>query len=413
MLESLRNIRIQDYDYALPDEQIAQFPLEVRDSSKLLVFRENEISEDIFSNIASYLPSDSLLITNETRVIHARLLFRKSSGSRIEIFCLEPVDPTNDIQLAFQQQKSCTWKCLVGNARRWKSDALILEGELKGLPIYLSARLLKRDENAFYVQFEWTPNHFTFAEVLEYFGKIPLPPYIAREASESDSTRYQTVFARNDGSVAAPTAGLHFTPEVLSSLSAKGIHTDAVTLHVGAGTFKPVSSETIGMHHMHFEQVIVPLKLLKKILLYKHKRITLVGTTTVRTLESVYWQGVKWMMLPAITPVMHIEQWDPYLGLSENHVTTEDALQCVIDTLERFGLTELQGETSLMIAPGYTYHIPDIIITNFHQPKSTLLLLVAAFIGQEWKSAYKYALAHNFRFLSYGDSCLFFKTELK
>lgn len=413
MLETLLNIRIEDYNYPLPVEQIAQFPLEVRDKSKLLLLKENVVSEDIFENIASHFPIDSLLISNETRVVHARLLFRKPSGSQIEIFCLEPIKPTNDIQLAFQQQQSCTWKCLVGNARRWKSGTLELEGEMEGTQVKLKAGLAERDATTFFIYFEWTPANLTFAQVLEHFGKIPLPPYISREATENDNNSYQTVFARNDGSVAAPTAGLHFTPEVLRSLAKKNIQTDSITLHVGAGTFKPVSSPTIGDHHMHFEQTIVPLKLLKEILHYKNKHITLVGTTSVRTLESVYWQGVKWLQNKPELPVMHIEQWDPYLNISERPVSTEDALECVIGTLEKFGLAELHGETSLMIAPGYTYHIPDAIITNFHQPKSTLLLLVAAFVGDQWKTAYTYALKSNFRFLSYGDSCLFFKHKLK
>lgn len=413
MLESLRNIRIDDFDYPLPVEQIAQFPLAVRDTSKLLVLKNDVISEDTFSNIASLLPIDSLLISNETRVVHARLLFRKPSGSQIEIFCLEPISPSNDIQLSFQLHQSSTWKCLVGNARRWKSGILQLESEIGGIPAILTANRESRDETTFLIRFEWMPANLTFAQVLEHFGKIPLPPYISREASEDDSIRYQTVFARNDGSVAAPTAGLHFTPAVLSSLRKKNIKTASVTLHVGAGTFKPVSSETIGDHHMHYEQVIVPVKLLKEILTYKNKHITLVGTTTVRTLESVYWQGVKWLKQKPESPVMHIEQWDPYSELSVMNVSTEDALKCVIALLEKAGLTELHGETSLMIAPGYTYHIPDAIITNFHQPKSTLLLLVAAFVGKQWKDAYKFAIANNFRFLSYGDSCLFFKHELK
>lgn len=412
MLDSLRNIRIENYNYTLPVAQIAQFPLKERDTSKLLMLKKNQISEDTFSNIASHLPAESLLITNETRVVHARLLFRKSSGSQIEIFCLEPVLPSSDIQLAFQQTQNSTWKCLVGNARRWKSGLLELEGVFEGEKVSLTANMIEREDATFLIQFHWTPSFLTFSQVLEHFGKIPLPPYISREASENDNTRYQTVFARNDGSVAAPTAGLHFTPEVLSELKKKNIKTDSVTLHVGAGTFKPVSSETIGEHSMHYEQVIVPLKLLKELVSYTDKHITLVGTTTVRTLESVYWQGVKWLRHPAGNPVLHIEQWDPYLNLSENPIPTKEALQCVIDTLEKAGLTELTGQTSLMIAPGYIYHIPDAIITNFHQPKSTLLLLVAAFVGEQWKDAYGYALQNDFRFLSYGDSCLFFKHNL-
>lgn len=413
MLENLRRIRIEDFDYPLQTEQIAQFPLEKRDNSKLLLFKDNHLDEDIFANIATHLPQDSLLISNETRVVHARLLFRKLSGSQIEVFCLEPVEPTNDIQLAFQQKQNCTWKCLVGNARRWKSGPLQLKGVIDSYSVTLTANLISRDEATFMIQFDWAPVDYTFAQVLEYFGKIPLPPYISREVSENDNTRYQTVFARNDGSVAAPTAGLHFTPEVLSSLERRKIQTESITLHVGAGTFKPVSTDTIGEHNMHYEQVIVQVKLLKELLRYRNKHITLVGTTTVRTLESVYWQGVKWLRNKPEALVLHIEQWDPYLELSDMNVSTQDALQCVIDTLEKAGLSELHGETSLMIAPGYEYHIPDAIITNFHQPKSTLLLLVAAFVGEDWKSAYKYALANNFRFLSYGDSCLFFKHELK
>lgn len=411
MFQNIRNTRIEDYDYPLQPEQIAQFPLVKRDSSKLLIFKDNIISENIFANIPSFLPTDSLLVSNETRVVHARLLFRKPSGSQIEIFCLEPVEPTNEIQLAFQQTTSCTWKCLVGNAKRWKSGELHLDSEMGNMPVQLTASLAERNDATFYIRFDWTPSHLTFARILEHFGKIPLPPYISRDASENDNTRYQTVFARYDGSVAAPTAGLHFTPEVLAALAQKNIATSAVTLHVGAGTFKPVSTDTIGNHQMHHEQVIVPVKLLRQILAYRSKHITLVGTTTVRTLESVYWQGVKWMQKRPESATMHVEQWDPYSNLSENPVSTEDALNCVIETLERFGLSELHGETSLMIAPGYQYHIPDAIITNFHQPKSTLLLLVAAFIGPQWKDLYSYALANNFRFLSYGDSCLFFKHQ--
>ena len=413
MLENLRRIRIEDFDYPLQAEQIAQFPLEKRDNSKLLLFKDNHLDEDIFANIASHLPSDSLLISNETRVVHARLLFRKPSGSQIEIFCLEPVEPTNDIQLAFQQKQKCSWKCLVGNARRWKSGPLQLQGEIDSNSLTLTANLISRDETTFLIQFEWTPVEYTFAQVLEYFGKIPLPPYISREASDNDNTRYQTVFARNDGSVAAPTAGLHFTPEVLSSLAKRDIKTESITLHVGAGTFKPVSTDTIGEHNMHYEQVIVPVKLLKEILGFRNRHITLVGTTTVRTLESVYWQGVKWLQRKPETMGLHIEQWDPYSELLNMNISTEESLQCVIYILEKAGLDELHGETSLMIAPGFQYHIPDAIITNFHQPKSTLLLLVAAFVGRQWKDAYNYALANNFRFLSYGDSCLFFKHDLK
>lgn len=414
MLESLRNIHINDYNYPLPDNRIAQFPLQERDKSKLLILQNNHISENTFSNLAHFLPADSLLISNETRVVHARLLFKKPTGSQIEIFCLEPVEPTSDIQLAFQQKESCTWKCLVGNAKRWKSGSLEMFVPIGNSQLKLNASLQLRQDSTFLIHFNWFPTNYTWSFVLEQLGKIPLPPYIVRETSENDNTRYQTVFARNDGSVAAPTAGLHFTDKVLKSLAEKNIQTHSVTLHVGAGTFKPVSSETIGEHEMHHEQIIVSLDLLQQLLLFKQlkKNITLVGTTTVRSLESIYWQGVKWSLQNPTKPELHIEQWDPYLELKENTVTVQQSLECVIQTLKKHNLTELHGTTSLLIVPGYKYRVPDAMITNFHQPKSTLLLLVAAFVGKQWEDAYKFALENNFRFLSYGDSCLFFKHQL-
>jgi S-adenosylmethionine:tRNA ribosyltransferase-isomerase len=409
MKEKIGNIRISEYEYSLPDASIAQFPLNERDRSRLLIVKGEEPSQDIFSNLSAYLPANSLLISNETRVVHARLQFRKPSGSAIEIFCLEPLHPTSDIQLAFQQQGSCTWKCLVGNARRWKSGALCLETSIDGETVSLDAVMDGRSESAFEVSFSWSPARLPFSVILEHFGKIPLPPYISRESSGDDEIRYQTVFARNEGSVAAPTAGLHFTPAVLETLREKGIDTDTVTLHVGAGTFKPVSTETIGEHHMHHEQVIVPAALIRKIRDRKDDFITLVGTTTVRTLESVYWQGVKWLRSEPSGTVMNISQWDPYE--EETEISLAESLDCILTVLERFGQTELRGETSLMIAPGYRYRIPSALITNFHQPGSTLLLLVSAFAGERWKDAYTYALRENFRFLSYGDSCLFFKNQ--
>ena len=409
MQDALRNIRIKEFDYALQAEQIAQFPLAVRDTSKLLMLRDGMITEDVFANVAAYLPADSLLISNETRVVHARLLFRKESGAQIEIFCLEPVSPSRDLQLALQQMHGCTWKCLVGNARRWKSGSLEMKGVIENIAVRLTANMDSREGSNFEIHFQWDAPQLSFSQILEHFGRIPLPPYIARETTDDDSHSYQTVFARNDGSVAAPTAGLHFTPEVLATLAEKNILTDAVTLHVGAGTFKPVTTETIGDHQMHYEQVVISIGLIKKILSYKTKHITLVGTTTVRTLESLYWQGVKWMESPALSPVMHINQWDPYTRPVSENISLEDALRCVIATLENFGLNQLQGQSSLMIAPGYQYRVPDAIITNFHQPRSTLLLLVSAFVGPDWEKAYQYALEHEFRFLSYGDSCLFFK----
>ncbi len=403
-----RSIRIQEYDYPLPDCRIAQFPLAERDQSKLLILRDGVVSEDVFSNLANFLPSDNLVIFNETRVIHARLIFHKVSGSRIEVFCLDPLEPA-DIQLAFQQKGSCLWKCFIGNAKRWKQETLELETELEGMKIRLKAEKTETLEEAFKVRFSWFPAELPFSVILETFGKIPLPPYIGREAEDPDYQRYQTVYARNDGSVAAPTAGLHFTPGVFDSLRKKGIITDKITLHVGAGTFKPVNTETVEDHHMHAEQVIIPLEVISRILACQEKNITLVGTTTVRSIESLYWQGVKWLRNKPQNPLMQVDQWDPYHPDYNTGISVNEALSCVLENLNSFDTQNLRGTTSLLIAPGYSYKIPTAIITNFHQPKSTLLLLVSAFIGPAWRKAYDFALAHDFRFLSYGDSCLFFR----
>jgi S-adenosylmethionine:tRNA ribosyltransferase-isomerase len=347
------------------------------------------------------------MIFNETRVIHARLVFHKPSGSRIEIFCLEPVAPVSDVQLAFQQTGHCTWKCLVGNAKRWKTGKLTLTAEVAGRETVLSAEMKEKSRDSFLVEFSWTPGETVFSDILETFGKIPLPPYIGREAIESDNVTYQTVYARNDGSVAAPTAGLHFTPAVFEALSAKDIVRQNITLHVGAGTFKPVSADSLADHVMHSEQVIIPVPVIKNILQYKARHITVVGTTTVRSLESLYWQGVKWLRGEIVSPYLKVDQWDPYKP-EYRGISLEESLRKVLDVLDKHGLYELKGYTSLLIAPGYKYQIPDAIVTNFHQPKSTLLLLVSAFIGDDWKKAYDYALGHDFRFLSYGDSCLFY-----
>jgi S-adenosylmethionine:tRNA ribosyltransferase-isomerase len=409
LVNIVKNIGIQEYDYPLPEERIAQFPMQERDQSRLLLYRDGQIAQDVFSNLSDHIPAKSLMVFNETRVIHARLRFQKLSGSAVEVFCLEPVAPVNDIQLAFQQTAQCTWKCLVGNARRWKGEQLSLTVRIDETEITLKAEKGDHVEDAFYIRFSWFPENIAFAQVLETFGKIPLPPYIGREAAENDSTAYQTMFARYDGSVAAPTAGLHFTPGVMESLTNKSIGIEKVTLHVGAGTFKPVTSETLENHHMHSEQVIIPAEVVESLLANLSGHITLVGTTTVRTIESLYWQGVKWLLRTPLNPFMHIGQWDPYQTGYNCGISVERSLNCVIETLHCFGLQALQGSTSLLIAPGYTYRIPDAIITNFHQPRSTLLLLVAAFIGPDWKKAYDYAILNDFRFLSYGDSCLFFK----
>jgi S-adenosylmethionine:tRNA ribosyltransferase-isomerase len=397
----------------LPEHQIAQFPLNERDTSKLLITGSGNISEDTFANIAAYLPQHSLLISNETKVVHARVLFQKTSGARIEVFCLQPVAPVTDTTSSFEQKSSCTWKCFIGNAKRWKSEILISERNINDKQVTLYAKKVKKEDEAYWVEFAWDPADLTFAIILDAFGHIPLPPYIQREAVEGDDHTYQTIFARHQGSVAAPTAGLHFTDQVIKTLKDKHIESTSITLHVGAGTFKPVSSDTIGNHQMHSEKVVVSVALLEKMIQNKNNAFILVGTTTVRTMESIYWQGVKWLKETNPVPVLSISQWDPYFELANETISWMEAYQKVVEVLKNNHLNELKGETSLMIAPGYTFRIADYIITNFHQPKSTLLLLVSAFAGEIWTKSYEYALKRNFRFLSYGDSCLFINPRKK
>jgi len=403
-------ISIDNYDYPLPDDRIAQFPLERRDHSKLLIYRQEQVSEDIFSNLYHLLPPDSLMIFNETRVIHARLLFQKESGSPVEIFCLEPLAPFRDHQQAFQQREQAEWLCLVGNSKRWKGGKIELVENHDGQSMKIFAeRVEKIEGGTSRVRFGWTPAGLTFAEVLEHAGKIPLPPYINRKPVRQDEETYQTVYARHDGSVAAPTAGLHFSNEVLAELKEKNIDNLKFILHVGAGTFRPVVSENLSGHEMHAEQVYLPLdslEILRKSLI---KPIIAVGTTTARLLESLYWHGVKVIIGLSEGPNMNVGQWDPYDLPEEFAISRETSLDAVISECKRSGSSVLKGRTSLMIAPGYRFRYPDILITNFHQPKSTLLLLIAAFIGEDWRKAYQYALDHEFRFLSYGDSCLFFR----
>ncbi|MBW6460834.1 MAG: S-adenosylmethionine:tRNA ribosyltransferase-isomerase [Bacteroidales bacterium] len=407
-----KQIIIDDYDYPLPESRIAQFPLEQRDRSKLLIFKDNEINDDFFCNLPAYLPENSLLIFNETRVIHARLIFRKASGSQIEIFCLEPVAPSSDYQLAFQQREWTEWKCLVGNSKRWKSGELILSFNHNEKIISLSASRTSKTENGTSgIIFRWDPPDLTFAEILEHAGKIPLPPYIHRQPVSQDEITYQTIYARQHGSVAAPTAGLHFSPEVMTSVTNRKIELLECTLHVGAGTFRPVSASTLAGHEMHAEQVFISMDNLKKLRDSYGKSIILVGTTTVRIMESLYWHGVKLIKEMAIGPEMDIRQWDPYKINDSERISKEESLARVILECEKYQARGVGGHTSLMIAPGYTFRYPDILITNFHQPRSTLLLLIAAFIGEAWRKAYHYALENGFRFLSYGDSCLFFKPE--
>ena len=398
MLEELKHIPIADYDYPLPDERIARYPLAERDQSKLLALTHDGIAEHRFYELPQLLPAGSLLVFNDTKVIHARLLFRKETGATIEIFCLEPYQMA--VSEAFEQRERCSWMCFIGNNKKWKEGTLSRDCG----SFVLTATRRQAVGNAWVVDFSWTGGA-SFAEVIESAGVIPLPPYLGREAEESDATRYQTVYAHYEGSVAAPTAGLHFTDKVIDALHNKRIDTEYLTLHVGAGTFKPVSSEHIGDHEMHVEKIHVTADNLKHIIAHRDMARVAVGTTSVRTLESLYWFGVKLKHHPEID-AMHISQWDPYT-LDDCGMDYVEAYGNILAWMERRGEDDLHGETQLMIAPGYRYRTITGIVTNFHQPKSTLLLLVSAFIGERWKVAYRYALDHGFRFLSYGDSCLF------
>lgn len=405
-----KQISIGSYDYPLPDNRIAQFPLDIRDRSKLLICNKGLISEDIFSNLYHHLPADSLVIFNETRVIHARLLFHKESGSPIEIFCLEPLFLFRDHQQAFQQKAQAEWLCLVGNSKRWKAGKIELSVDNDGQSITIIAeRIMKMEGGTSKIRFSWIPAGLTFAEILEHAGKIPLPPYINRKPVKKDEETYQTIYACQDGSVAAPTAGLHFSNDVMASLKERKIDMLKIILHVGAGTFRPVSSENLAGHEMHAEQVYLPMESLESLRSSLDKPIIAIGTTTTRLLESLYWHGVKVINGLSEGAVMDVGQWDPYDQLKDKGISRQYALEAVIRECNRTGANVLKGKTSLLIAPGYRFRYPDILITNFHQPKSTLLLLIAAFIGEDWRKAYQYALEHNFRFLSYGDSCLFFR----
>ncbi len=397
-----QSIAIADFDYPLPDDRIAKFPLERRDQSKLLVYRGGNIEESRFDHVPDLLPPDTLLIFNNTKVIHARLFFRKPTGSTIEVFCLEPFQMP--VALSFEQRGHCTWNCFIGNNKKWKEGSLSRQLDIHGQSVTLTATRRQSVGNAWIVDFDWDGG-LSFAELIDQAGVIPLPPYLHREAVSSDNERYQTVYALHQGSVAAPTAGLHFSPEVFEALRQKGIATDFITLHVGAGTFKPVSTPTIGEHEMHVEKIEISRSNIECILKHLGHTVIPVGTTTVRTIESVYWFGVK-LSRNAKLDAMHVMQWDPY-ELESLSVSTEHAYQNVLQWMDEQGIDQLEGDTQLMIAPGYRYHVISGLITNFHQPKSTLLLLVSALVGDAWKECFRYALDHQCRFLSYGDSCLF------
>ena len=401
-MNEVKRISIEEYDYPLPDDRIAKYPLAERDASKLLVLKDKEIMESQFRHIGDFLPKEAMLVFNETKVIRARLQFHKTTGSRIEVFCLEP---EQDYQMAFSACSPVRWKCLIGNAKRWKEGKLSMKLTVHGEVVVLDAEKLAQNDQYADIEFSWTPANIPFASVLEAAGEIPLPPYLHREAEPSDRDRYQTVFARYDGSVAAPTAGLHFTQPLIAALHEQGFVFDEVTLHVGAGTFKPVSTDTIGEHSMHSETIIVRKSLVQNLIAHFEKPIIPVGTTSTRTLESLYWIGVMLNEQGMDLRPLHVEQWFPY----ESHVlmTAPEALQNILDYMEKHGLARLEASTALMIAPSYKMRVISGLITNFHQPKSTLLLLVSALIGERWKDCYRFALDHDFRFLSYGDSCLF------
>jgi S-adenosylmethionine:tRNA ribosyltransferase-isomerase len=402
------NLQISDFDYPLPAGKIAQYPLSNRDASRLLVYRDGLITDDRFSNIVGHLPKNCLLVFNNTRVIHARLIFRKPTGGQVEIFCLEPLRPTAEIQAAFQQQGECTWKCLVGNMKRWKSGQLVLEHTLGNVVYRLQANMSGAcGDGTFEITFKWDPSEKSFSGILELMGLIPLPPYISRSAEITDNERYQTIYAKHEGSVAAPTAGLHFTSALMDQLAAAGIKTGQVTLHVGVGTFKPVTTEHIRDHEMHHEKIAVSRDLIETLCKAPGTPVFAVGTTSARTLESLYWAGVN-IIANGRDALPVIAQWAPYQPNPAGHISTGESLAALLEWMKARDLEEFSGETRLLIAPGYRFRLISGIITNFHMPQSTLLLLIAAMIGENWRKAYAHALQHDYRFLSYGDSCLFF-----
>lgn len=438
-MQNPKNIHISDYNYPLPDERIAKFPLAERDSSKLLIYNHGEVSEDKFTSLPNYLPKGALMIFNNTKVIQARLHFRKASvqegvqGAQIEVFCLEPALP-NDYQLNFSTKGSVQWYCLVGNLKKWKEGKLYRTIDMPdGSKIELSCERKGIHGTSHIIEFSWNtvsadslPNGegrgealYSWAELLDAIGELPIPPYLNRETQESDKKTYQTVYSKIKGSVAAPTAGLHFTERVLKSLDDAGIEREELTLHVGAGTFKPVKSEEIGGHDMHTEHIAVRRQTIEKLIAHGGEAIA-VGTTSVRTLESLYYMGILSEKLKAKSEKsecvetgdaeeLHVTQWMPYEyadAVGDGAISTVDALKSLLDYMNRHNLDVLQSSTQIIIAPGYEYHIVKRIVTNFHQPQSTLLLLVSAFVKGDWHKIYDYALAHDFRFLSYGDSSL-------
>ena len=399
-------INLNEYDYGLPDERIAQHPEKERDRSKLLLYAQNSISADIFKNIDKYIPSDSLLVFNNTRVIRARLLFRKESGAKIELLCLEPLSPA-EYELSLGSKQPVEWKCIIGNLKRWKSGLISQEFGFRNKKYILSAEKINLEGEAWRIRFWWNNQDMSFSEVIEATGHIPLPPYIKREDEEDDNIRYQTVYSLIRGSVAAPTAGLHFTPELLDKIKRKGIGIAELTLHIGAGTFKPVKTNDVKEHEMHTEHFIIERKTIESLLNYQQKIIP-VGTTTVRSLESLYWLGVKTLLYPSdFSGFLTLGQWEAY-KINEQ-ITVTESLEAILHLMLREKLSFLCASTKIMIIPGYDFKIINGLITNFHQPRSTLLLLISAWVGNNWKRIYEFALDNKFRFLSYGDSSLLFR----
>lgn len=407
ILKKVTGISISDYAYELPDEKIAKYPLEERDQSKLLVWKNGHIQDSHFGNLPEFLPSNSLLIFNNTKVIRARLHFQKETGARIEIFCLDPVDPA-DYQIAFQTTRSCVWKCMIGNQKKWKGETLHKTIQIGNTEIELCASQIDPENNKSLIRFSWNNPDFEFSRIIEHAGTLPIPPYLNRETEQSDLERYQTVYSKIKGSVAAPTAGLHFTKKVFHHLTEDGHELAELTLHVGAGTFQPVKSETIDGHEMHSEHLYVNRDFLKKLIHHSGKKIA-VGTTSVRTLESLYWLGLQAYKNPGIDiENLKVSQWEAYHE-ETTKLSPTGSLQLLIDLLDRNQTDYLSASTQIIIAPGYNFRVIDGLITNFHQPQSTLLLLISAYLGDEWRKIYDHALAGNYRFLSYGDSNLYLK----
>ena len=394
-----KSISISDFDYPLPEERIAKFPLEERSSSKLLIYNKGEISHRQFANLGEVLPAGTLLVFNNTKVVRARLVMHKESGARIEVFCLEPHAPA-DYEHAFAIKGSAEWSCIVGNLKKWKSGHVVIHFDIEGEAHSLRATITERGTREHIVRFEWDAD-MTFGELLEYLGRIPIPPYLNRESEEIDNTRYQTVYSKFEGSVAAPTAGLHFTPDLIEQMRGKGFGFEEVTLHVGAGTFLPVKEDDATKHPMHTEHFEIRRSTIEN-LLSSYGRITAVGTTSVRTLESL--SVLAWRIHCGVDPTSEVVgQWEPYEIPTE--YTGEDALRDILAYMDRKGIDRLKAATRIMITPlGFEYRIVRNIVTNFHQPKSTLLLLVSAYVGDDWHRIYDYALENDFRFLSYGDS---------